>query len=339
MSKQSRPIATLSLDLDNLWTYLATHGDDAWQRFPSYHNVLVPRVLQMLKQRKLAMTVFVVGKDATLPECRGPLNDIVQAGHEIGNHSFLHEQWVALEGEPAIDQDLAQAQEAIERCMGTRPRGYRGPGFSLSTATLDALHRRGFLYDASSFPTYMGPMARAYFMATSKLTGEARRKRARLFGRLSDAARPLHPHRWRLDAGQIVEVPVTTLPGLKLPMHMTYLLFLAQRSEALALAYFRTGLALCRASGIAPSLLLHPPEFLGLDTAPSMAFFPNMRMPLDKKLRLVDRMLAEFAEQFDVMPLGSAVERLNGSGLRVVSAQRFVPAADASTNKAMTDMA
>lgn len=28
--------ASISLDLDNLWSYLKIHGDDGWRSFPSY---------------------------------------------------------------------------------------------------------------------------------------------------------------------------------------------------------------------------------------------------------------------------------------------------------------
>ena len=30
-----RPCASLSLDLDNAWSYLKTRGDDAWTAMPS----------------------------------------------------------------------------------------------------------------------------------------------------------------------------------------------------------------------------------------------------------------------------------------------------------------
>ena len=37
--------ASLSLDLDNLWSYLKVHGDPSWEGFPSYLDLVVPRVL------------------------------------------------------------------------------------------------------------------------------------------------------------------------------------------------------------------------------------------------------------------------------------------------------
>ncbi len=44
-----KSIASLSLDLDNRWSYLKTHGDASWESFPSYLDLLVPLVLDMLR--------------------------------------------------------------------------------------------------------------------------------------------------------------------------------------------------------------------------------------------------------------------------------------------------
>jgi len=34
MTSRPRPIASVSLDLDDLWTYLRTRGDPAWETRP-----------------------------------------------------------------------------------------------------------------------------------------------------------------------------------------------------------------------------------------------------------------------------------------------------------------
>ena len=47
-------------------------------------------------KRNLKITWFVVGKDASMPVNQPVLRTISQAGHEIGNHSFLHEPWLHL---------------------------------------------------------------------------------------------------------------------------------------------------------------------------------------------------------------------------------------------------
>ena len=53
LKQQLKPVASLSLDLDNKWSYMKTHGDSGWDTYPSYLDVVVPRVLAFLKERDL----------------------------------------------------------------------------------------------------------------------------------------------------------------------------------------------------------------------------------------------------------------------------------------------
>lgn len=300
-SKHEKPIASLSLDLDNKWSYMKTHGDAGWETFPSYLDVVVPRALQFLKERNLTITFFIVGQDAALEKNRDALARISAAGHEIGNHSFHHEPWLHLYSEEEIERELEQAENAIERATAKRPVGFRGPGFSLSEQTLRVLSRRGYEYDASTFPTFLGPLARAYYFMTAKLTDEEREKRRGLFGKFRDGFQSLKPYQWHVQGTNLLEIPVTTTPVFKTPAHVSYLLYLSCFSTGLALLYFRTFLELCRLTGTQPSLLLHPLDFLGSDDTSDLSFFPAMRMPSEKKLRIVGEALKMMTERFTVV--------------------------------------
>ena len=77
------------------------------------------------------------------------------------------------------------------------------------------------------------------------------------------------------------------MPLLRTPIHMSYLVYLAERSSALAHRYLAVALRLCRWMGVAPSLLLHSHDFVGADDVPAMSFFPGFRLPREAKLRLV----------------------------------------------------
>ena len=48
--------ASLSLDLDNQWSYMKTHGDDGWDTFPSYLGVVIPRFIDLLDELSIKMT-------------------------------------------------------------------------------------------------------------------------------------------------------------------------------------------------------------------------------------------------------------------------------------------
>ena len=279
-----RARASASVDLDNEWAYLKTQGVSDWASFPSYLGKVVPRILDELQQVDLSITFFVVGKDAVQPENSDALRRIGDAGHEIANHSFMHEPWLHLYSREELESDFEKSEAAILDATGHRPTGFRGPGFSSSPAVRRILRQRGYRYDASLFPTTLGPVARAYFLLKSKLPAEEKKKRSGLYGSLSDAYRTLRP--FEIEP-ELMEVPVTTMPLVRFPVHLSYLLFLAQYSEALARLYWRVAVTLCRIQNIGPSLLLHPTDFLDATDVPSMEFFPAMKIPAGRKTALV----------------------------------------------------
>ncbi len=312
----NRPIASLSLDMDNQWSYMKTHGEAGWESFPSYLDIFVPRVLDFLQQRDLKITFFIVGQDAALPQHHDLLRAITAAGHEVGNHSFHHEPWLHLYSEEQIEEELTRAEEHIVAATGQRPRGFRGPGYSFSNAVLRVLERRGYAYDASTFPTYLGPLARMYYFMTAKLTPEEKQERKKLFGTMREGLRPLRAYRWQLDGSTnagLLEIPVTTMPIFKVPIHFSYLLYMSLYSPTLAMFYFRMALQLCRWSGVQPSLLIHPLDFLGGDDVQELAFFPAMRMSGAEKMAIMDRALRLVSAQFRSVTMGEHAAQLEKS--------------------------
>lgn len=314
------PVASLSLDLDDKWTYLKTHGDKSWESLPSYLDVAIPRVLDFLRARGLSITFMIVGQDAALDRNRDVLGQIAAAGHEIGNHSFRHEPWLHLYSKSEIDTELARAEEHIERATGRRPSGFRGPGYSVSGEVLRALVRRGYKYDASTLPTFIGPLARAYYFRTTHFADDEARRRAALFGSLRDGLRPLRPYLWRAGPGgdDLVELPVTTMPGLRTPFHLSYLLWLSAYSPALARLYFRMAMTLCGVTGTAPSLLLHPLDFLGREDIPDLSFFPAMQLARERKLEIAAETIDAFARRYTVRTLADHAAHAAAGPLRRV---------------------
>ena len=73
----TKPLASISLDLDNQWSYMKTHGDIGWKSFPSYFELIVPRLLDTLDRLNLKITFFVVGQDAALDCNRDFLKAII----------------------------------------------------------------------------------------------------------------------------------------------------------------------------------------------------------------------------------------------------------------------
>ena len=308
----SRPIADVSLDLDNKWSYLKTHGDPSWESYPSYLEFVVPRILDILAEHSLRITFFVVGQDAAIDENLPVLRSIASAGHEIGNHSFHHEPWLQKYSPEQLEREFDLTEKALARVTDHPLRGFRGPGYSLSPEVLDLLCRRGYLYDGSTLPTFIGPLARAYYFLRSNLSREETETRSSLFGSVRDGLRPIKPYYWDTAHGPLLEIPVTTIPFVRAPFHFSYLMFLAQRSEWLAESYFRLALSLCRLTGTSPSLLVHPTDFLGGDEVTEMEFFPAMGMPGERKRNFMRRVLGILAKGWQVMPMGEKAQRLAG---------------------------
>lgn len=308
MINRHKPIASLSLDLDNQWSYMKIHGDHGWESFPSYLDIVVPRALNFLQDHDLIISFFIVGQDAALSKNQKAIRSIAEAGHEIGNHSFHHESWLHLYSEPEIEQEIERTEQILQQVTGQRPIGFRGPGYSFSPAVLKVLARRGYDYDASTFPTYLGPLARAYYFMTAKLTPEQRQQRQGLFGHFKDGFQPLLPYQWQLGSDRLTEIPVTTMPIFKVPIHFSYVLYLSVFSQSLALLYFRFALWLCQLTRTQPSLLLHPLDFLGAEDVPELAFFPGMSLPSYKKLITLGKAIDLFSRQFTVVPVSQHAE-------------------------------
>jgi hypothetical protein len=303
------PIASVSLDLDNLWAYLKTHGDTEWERMPSFLPAAAPRLLELLGEHGITGTVFAVGADVEREDGAKAVAAFAAAGHEVANHSYRHEPWLHRYTRTELEVELARTEDAIVAAGAPRPVGFRGPGFSVSPVLLEVLTDRGYAYDASTLATWTGPLARAVHNRTAP-PGDPRRDE--LFGGFSRVFAPNTAYRWRTASrAGLVELPVTTMPLLRVPVHGAYVLRLHQISPRLARGYFATTLRMCRALGVSPSLLVHPTDVLGAVEAPGMEFFPGMGVPAAQKVALLSWMLTAVRANFTVVGTGEHVTRVN----------------------------
>lgn len=88
------------------------------------HPKLTPRLLDMLKERNIKATFFVIGK--CVAEYPDIAKRIVDEGHEIANHSWSHPQLTKL-SPAAFDTEISQTNDAIEKATGVRPVTMRPP--------------------------------------------------------------------------------------------------------------------------------------------------------------------------------------------------------------------
>lgn len=318
-----KPIASVGLDADNFWSYKRTHGDADWVERPSYLPILGQRMEECFGDHHLKPSVFVVGADAAAADGPEFVQRLVEFGCEIGSHSYEHEPWLHLYSPTQLRDELKRTEDALQAAGAPKPRGFRAPGFAMSPDLMRALVELDYDYDCSVLATWIGPVARQYYLRTNKdLTKAEREDRKALFGSLWDVALPNKPFTWKAPccgegatqspAVQLTELPVTVFPLLRVPIHASYVIYLSGYSVPLAKAYITAALAFCKLTGTQPSLLLHPLDLLDGKDAPGLEFFPGMTMPLGKKREMLDFILDAFNRQYTMVGLAEHAESIKG---------------------------
>jgi peptidoglycan/xylan/chitin deacetylase (PgdA/CDA1 family) len=111
-------------------------------------RVGIERVLELLAAHHLRATFFIPGYTAdSFPD---RVREIAQAGHEIGNHGYLHEPPAQAGGDAEVERAiLLKGNEALRRAAAVIPTGYRSPSWDLSEHSTRLLREEGFHYDSS----------------------------------------------------------------------------------------------------------------------------------------------------------------------------------------------
>ena len=144
----ARVAVTLSFDFDNETVSLRDNNTTAsnLSRGQYGSRAGLPRVLDLLERRGIRASFFIPAVSALLyPE---DVARIVDGGHEIGVHGWIHERNSLLPREEER-RLIEQAVETLTDLTGRRPVGLRTPSWDYSPNTLDIIRELGFLYDSS----------------------------------------------------------------------------------------------------------------------------------------------------------------------------------------------
>jgi len=79
-------------------------------------------------------------------------------------------------------------------------------------------------------------------------------------------------------------------------------------------------------TGVSPSILLHPLDYLGGDDEKDLSFFPAMNLPGAKKMAIMDRVYATLKEQFEVVSMSEHAARASKNSSLKVNDPRFATA-------------
>jgi peptidoglycan/xylan/chitin deacetylase (PgdA/CDA1 family) len=155
---------------------------------------------------------------ANFAKWHGDLHSRAAKKHEIASHAHFHSSFRV--------EDLATSRAALRATSGQEVRGFRRPRLQWTDPA--AIHAAGYAYDSSVNPIWLP-------------------------GRYSNAGLPRLPYR----SGGIVEVPISTSPGVRLP-----LFWLAWKN--LPMGIVRDACARCLESDGFLNLFWHPWEFVPL---------------------------------------------------------------------------
>lgn len=146
----ARVAVALSFDVDTELVWL----EDVDEESPSTMSrgeygarVGLPRVLALLSKHGIAATFFVPAMSMDLHPHIVPLIRAAD-GHEIGFHSYAHENPLALS---AADERAAYEKglAIFEQHVGERPLGFRSAAWDMTPSTVDIIKSLGFVYDSS----------------------------------------------------------------------------------------------------------------------------------------------------------------------------------------------
>jgi hypothetical protein len=108
----------------------------------------------------------------------------------------------------------------------------------------------------------------------------------------------------------LLEIPVTTIPVIKTPFHLSYLLYLSSFSTILMTFYLKLALHVCLQTRTELSFLLHPLDFIGSDQVPELAFFPGMRLSEDRKIEIFARVFRILTKYFTFVNMSTHAESI-----------------------------
>jgi len=163
MSGQSMPVdrrvSLLTVDVED-WFHLVGAGLDyqfrrspggveTWDRYPARVVDDTSWILDLLDERHLKATFFILGWVAD----RHPdlVREIHSRGHEVASHSYWH-RVVTAESKVEFRADLRRSIDTLQGITGTAVHGFRASSASITDWAIDVIAEEGLRYDSSLFP-------------------------------------------------------------------------------------------------------------------------------------------------------------------------------------------
>jgi hypothetical protein len=285
-------LAGLSIDMDSVASHLEGYGFVRSEDDGVAYRIALPRILDLLENAGARCTFFlIVGEAETHPEL---VREIVSRGHEVASHSLTHSLPFHSLQPDALQLEIADSKQILESVSGAPVLGFRAPSWDLPDGLLGLLVEAGYRYDASQYPSILLPLLRRS-IARRSASGRTRTGSSAWKGVFG----PTGPHFRPAGSGGVWELPMCTVPWIRVPYYHTLRFVLPGPvfSGIGSMARRRRGPI---------SYQFHAVDFLcveadGLD--PRIGRHPGMDLSLDTKLRLAAAAIGELGDKRDVVPL------------------------------------
>ncbi len=244
----SAATVAVSVDLDAPQDYAEFYGKPWAVPGDRFLAGVLPAFLELFADLGIRATFFAIARNARSPEGARLHRALVEAGHEVANHTLSHVIAFRTLDVAARTREIVEAQAILEDATGQPVVGFRAPSYDVDPATLEILLERGYRYDSSINPTP--------FLVPMKWIIRALARRGRVgLGTWDHRFAPVAPH-WYWRAGgaarlrrdavpppagmpSLLELPLTIVPPLRFPFYGTITQILGPRWFASALAAVR----------------------------------------------------------------------------------------------------
>lgn len=105
------------------------------------HPIRTPAILGILEEFGVRATFFMIGEN--IDYYRSAAEQVVKAGHEIGNHTDTHPN-LSRTDEKTLEGELLRAEEKIRSLTGETPLVFRPPEGSCPSGLSTLAARRGY---------------------------------------------------------------------------------------------------------------------------------------------------------------------------------------------------
>jgi peptidoglycan/xylan/chitin deacetylase (PgdA/CDA1 family) len=163
----------------------------------------IPLLLDLFNEFDVCSTFFLTSDVAE--NTADTIKEVIKHGHEIACHGFEH-QLLDLSSRDEQLKNIKKATEIIDENLHVSPIGFRAPVNKVNEKTLEVLAELGYKYDSSVAPS--SKILKKYYFPRAPRT-------------------PYWPS--MNDIGQrgrspILEIPLSVLPWIKLPIGLSYIL-------------------------------------------------------------------------------------------------------------------